>query len=387
MKRKSDVSRRKVGEFVVWTLYVGFDYLISTVEHFGRNAFQWTLNLFLHYSFAIGFFYLCFHLVVPFFLKDRKRRAWIVVVTLFAHNTVRFMIYSESSRLLGDRFPYPYNYWQAFSSGSWVWMQYSVYAFIYYLGIRAIDFERNLRLTKELNSFLEQKNHNLQTENLKLEYKFLRAQINPHFLYNVLAFFYSKVRNQDENAGRGIMLLTEMMRYSIREPDADDKVLLQEEIQAISNLLELQKLRFEGNSHAEIYIGQGVGHLRIVPHVLVTLVENACKHGNLTDKGDPLKITAEIQDGWFVFTTVNKVRSARMVEYSDGFGLENLATRIKLQYEDNQYFDYGNHNDYYRVTFKLRESIMVETEAERQLKTQKKIEQGIIQTPTQWLPA
>jgi two-component system, LytTR family, sensor kinase len=371
----------------IWVIYVLINFFIAVVEAHGKITPKIIRNCIVNYSLGITIFYLTFFFILPLYYNRRYKLFFAFLISLLLHNSIKYIIGSKLFPLIYQNFKFPYTYWEAFSSATWWWFQFVIYSSGYFMALKAIRFEKNLRISKEAIYSLEKNNHYLQTENLKLEYKFLRAQINPHFLYNVLGFFYNKVNTKDENAGRGIMLLTEMMRYSIREAEADDKVLLQEEIQAINNLLDLQKLRFEGSTHTAMYVAEGMDKLRIVPHVLVTLVENACKHGDLTHEDDPLKISAQLTDGWFVFTTVNRIRTATSVERTDGFGLENLATRLRLQYDDNQYFAYGKEGGYYKVTFKLKAAIMAEDDTGENLKMEDSNQSPITEKQIQWLPA
>jgi len=112
-------------------------------------------------------------------------------------------------------------------------------------------------------------------------------------------------------------------------------------------------MRFEGTTFIEQKMEGIMDDLRIVPHILVTIVENACKHGDLTDKFMPLQISAVTEKGWFIFEVKNKIRMGRSVEQGDGTGLINLDERIKLQYGDQQQFQFGLKEGYFVVTFKL----------------------------------
>ncbi len=363
-----------------WFIYVLSNHLIRIAELSGFYYKTVYLDSITKYGLGICVFYFTTYYLFPKFSKRYLTLSFFLLALLFLHNTIRFICYSKLFNLYDTKYEYPYTYWGAFPSATWYVYMYSVFGLGFFIF-------RRLKATTDILILQQKHNHSLQTENLKLEYKFLRAQINPHFLYNVLGFFYNKVNTKDENAGRGIMLLTEMMRYSIREAEADDKVLLKEEIQAINNLLDLQKLRFEGSTHTAMYVAEGMDMLRIVPHVLVTLVENACKHGDLTHEDDPLKISAQLIDGWFVFTTVNRIRTATSVERTDGFGLENLATRLRLQYDDNQYFAYGKEGGYYKVTFKLKAAIMAEEYTGANSKMENSNQTPITEKQNQWLPA
>ncbi len=340
--------------FLYWFTYVLINHIIKVLELLGYPNKTAVLDTLTKYTLGIIVFYITSYLLYPNFIKKWKTFILLLILLLFLHNSIRFIFYNNLFVLYDNDYKYHYKYWQAFPSGLWYFYQYSLFGLAFYI-FRKLKNVNHKLLTEQ------QKTHNLTTQNLKLEYKFLRAQINPHFLYNVLGFFYTKVNSQNEDAGRGVYLLTEMMRYSIREAGVDDKVNITEEIQAIKNLLELQNLRFEGNTHHKFLVADDLGNYRIAPHLLVTIVENACKHGDLTEKFDPLVIHAKIEGEYFVFTTYNKARSAKPVTNNDeSFGLDNLEKRIVMLYRESYFLIYGPVNEgYFEVIFKLKLSEII----------------------------
>ncbi|MEO7312298.1 MAG: sensor histidine kinase [Chitinophagaceae bacterium] len=341
-----------VVHFFYWLSYVAINHVIRIAELSGfyyKTAYIDTLT---KYGLGIGMFYITSYFIYPRFLKNWGKLSFLLVLLMLVHSVIRFIFYNQLFLLYDHDYKYIYTYWQAFPSAFWYFYQYALFGLAFFIYRRSKASSRALLAE-------QQKIHRLETQNLSLEYKFLRAQINPHFLYNVLGFFYTKVKRQDAKAGRAMLLVTEMMRYSIREPDADDKVAIGEEFQAITNLLELQRLRFEDSVYAAIDIQADIDHLRIVPHILVTLVENACKHGDLTVATEPLKITAGIVDGWFEFTVLNNIRSSKLTEPDTGFGLVNLANRLVLQYSDHQQFTFGRDGANFSVLFRLKTDVMI----------------------------
>ena len=183
---------------------------------------------------------------------------------------------------------------------------------------------------------LEQRASRLEKEKMQADYAFLKAQINPHFLHNTLNFLYARSLPYSTELSEGILTLSEIMRYSLdKEEDADGKVLLTREIEHVNNIIKIQQLRF-GNALQVTFSIQGAPEgLRILPFVLITIVENAFKHGELKDPGHPVTLDLCIdEEKKLRFHCVNKKKTGPK-ELSTGIGLENTRKRLELAYGEN----------------------------------------------------
>jgi two-component system, LytTR family, sensor kinase len=183
---------------------------------------------------------------------------------------------------------------------------------------------------------LEQRTFQLEKEKMQADYLFLKAQINPHFLHNTLNFLYARSLPYSSELSEGILTLSEIMRYSLdKEEDEDGKVLLSKEIEHVHHIIKIQQLRF-GNSLQVIFTlrGDPAGH-RILPFILITLAENAFKHGDLKSTDSPVRLELDIStDGRLHFFCSNKKKTGPK-ELSTGIGLDNTRKRLELSYGEN----------------------------------------------------
>jgi len=183
---------------------------------------------------------------------------------------------------------------------------------------------------------LEQRTFQLEKEKMQADYLFLKAQINPHFLHNTLNFLYSRSLPYSPELSEGILTLSEIMRYALdKTEDEDGKVPLSKEIEHVHHFLKIQQLRF-GNSLQVVFTirGNPEGH-RILPFVLITLTENAFKHGDLKNADNPVRLELDIsEDGRLHFFCSNKKKSGPK-ELSTGIGLDNTRKRLELAYGEN----------------------------------------------------
>ena len=233
-----------------------------------------------------------------------------------------------------------------FASGIWWWLHFSIYAYFYWL------YHKNINTLKSLN-LLQQKNIELESAKIKSDYNFLKAQINPHFLYNTLSFFYSKIFNHDKKTADGIALLTDIMRYSLQQGEADGKVELEDEVTHLNNYICLQQMRFNNTLNIRFEKNIEPEHYRILPHIFITLVENAFKHGEVNNPMHPLRIALGENEEQLVFTVHNKIRNGPKDGPSTGVGLKNIETRLKMEYGKATCLQSNSVNDFFTVSLSI----------------------------------
>ncbi|MEM9673380.1 MAG: sensor histidine kinase [Cyclobacteriaceae bacterium] len=197
----------------------------------------------------------------------------------------------------------------------------------------------------------------LTTQNRASELALLRAQINPHFLFNTLNNIYYLASTKSDNAGAAIIRLSEIMRYMIKEANAE-KVTLEKEIDYIQGLIDLQRLRMENSTAIELNISGKVLNQKIAPMLLISFVENAFKHGTneLSTKG--VMINLGVDDHVLSFRVLNYYDPDHNVEES-GFGLKNVKKRLELIYPDRfdlQILDYPEERKFeIKLTLRLKD--------------------------------
>jgi signal transduction histidine kinase len=164
----------------------------------------------------------------------------------------------------------------------------------------------------------------------------LRAQINPHFLFNALTTIGYLIQTAPDKAFQTLMKLTQLLRGVLRSTEEFSS--LGEEIKLIENYLDIEKTRFEERLSVKIEIPQGLKKLRVPSLILQPLVENAVKHGISEAKsGGEVRILAElkIEEGdTFLYLNVADTGAGfdEKKTNSDGIGLENIRQRLRSHY-------------------------------------------------------
>lgn len=224
----------------------------------------------------------------------------------------------------------------------WGQLIFSFFSSGYYYANQSIQHARKLQL-------METEKLSVEKEKIKAEYAFLRAQINPHFLHNTLNFFYAKTLLVSEELSEGILTLCEIMRYSLNSTDADS-VPLSREIEHVNNVIRINQLRFSNRLQVVFNITGDIDAVKIIPLVIITLVENAFKHGELNDEKIPLTLQLTVtEDNQIWFSTFNKKKRGPK-ELSNGIGLDNTVKRLGAMYGDQYDLRFIDEGDTYAVT-------------------------------------
>jgi LytS/YehU family sensor histidine kinase len=166
-----------------------------------------------------------------------------------------------------------------------------------------------------------------EEEQLRAELSLLKAQVNPHFLFNTLNSIYALAVIRSERAPQAITQLAGIMRHVLDETQSDD-VDLAEEIASISSYIELEKLRVNENVQVSFSVAGDLAGRRIAPLLLLPLVENAFKHGVSPEKPCSIVIRGEAKTDRFVLEVLNT--KCRKQSGSGGMGLANLRRRLAL---------------------------------------------------------
>lgn len=171
-----------------------------------------------------------------------------------------------------------------------------------------------------------------EQERINAELSYLKAQINPHFLFNTLNSIYSLAIDKSDETAEAVVKLSGMMRYVITE--ANNKfVPLEKEISYISDYISLQKLRLDQNVKLTYTVTGEPAGKEIAPIILISFIENAFKYGVSTEEESFIGIKIDITgDHLHLFINNKKVVVNDKPEGKSGLGIENTKYRLQLLY-------------------------------------------------------
>ncbi|GAA4196147.1 hypothetical protein GCM10022289_01400 [Pedobacter jeongneungensis] len=187
------------------------------------------------------------------------------------------------------------------------------------------------------------------------QYDYLRAQINPHLLFNTLSFLYDSIRKYNEDAGQAVLNLADLMRFSLEARESNEELpRLEEEIKQIFNLIELNKIRKDKEQFIDVVIPEDTKQFRFIPLVIITLLENMLKHGNLSRPEHPGLLELKLSYAEFSIHTRNLI-STKIHHSGFNKGMENIEKRLRLAYGDNFTFYYEKRDAmYFYVKIELK---------------------------------
>jgi two-component system LytT family sensor kinase len=173
----------------------------------------------------------------------------------------------------------------------------------------------------------------LQNKMLEAETKALKAQINPHFLFNTLNNIYSLSQFDNKKTGEAILQLSDIFRYVTYEGN-DHFVPLNSEIELLESFIKLQYLQDEDQNNVSVEITLENSSLQISPLLILPFIENCFKHANHQDKVNGwIKIKIENKGNELFIHAENTISKAPIKkDKSSGVGMENVKRRLELLY-------------------------------------------------------
>ena len=316
------ISKRVSGyHAATWTLIV----LVAMLSDSSEEPSTITSNILRivnYFSLFIATFYFHYDFLVPRYLMNKE----YVEYTLFFFLNILiypFMFYSIYL-ILKEIFPDVMN---EESFGFSFYMHYlsqSIFCIIPSIAVRYAIYGRET----------QQRAEELAHEKSKAELSALKAQSNPHFLFNAFNSLYALSIKKDEKLPQVLLKLSDMMRYMM-DYSQKDKAALYDEVKLIEDYLEIQRLRLDDEFDLKFLKYGDFSDYYITPLILLPLVENCFKHGDLSPEGY-IHLTLEVKDGEMVFQTENHIEKRHE---SNGVGLVNLKKLLNLKYDDSYIFE------------------------------------------------
>ncbi|PWT70712.1 MAG: hypothetical protein C5B59_20125 [Bacteroidetes bacterium] len=200
---------------------------------------------------------------------------------------------------------------------------------------------------------LQQNILQMQVAKDKAELDFLKAQFNPHFLFNALHSIYGHIDKSNQAARKMLITFSEMLRYQLYECN-EDLVDISSEINYIRNYVTLQRSRVEENLIIDMEIDNSLNGERIIPMLLITFIENAFKYVSNHDQiPNWVRIRLAKDSSGLLFQVANSREINSRVENSGGIGIANAKRRLNLLYPDRHEFSIRELPDLFEVNLKL----------------------------------
>jgi LytS/YehU family sensor histidine kinase len=201
----------------------------------------------------------------------------------------------------------------------------------------------------------ESKREERFSEQLKSELSFLRSQISPHFIFNILNSIVYLIRTKADKQAEDVTIrLSSLMRYMLYDSD-QRMVPLERELEYLRNYIDLQRMRFDGDVAIDFQIDGVMRACTIEPMLLIPFVENAFKHGVSFVQNPTINVNFSIDNGHLNFRVENQIGQLKdeSKEASSGIGMKNVLRRLELLYPGKHHIDVTNTGEIFRVVLEI----------------------------------
>lgn len=307
----------------------------------GQNG-EWNRALFnkVHVGFflaSVTIFYLNAYYFIPNFLYRKKKWQYILLLFLSLVVFMFFLSFLFDSDKKGHNFSIHREFFYSIIPFVFLWSMGTLYRF-------AADKTKAERLLKEK-----------ENENLKTELLFLRSQVSPHFLFNVLNNMVALARLKSDRLEPSLIKLSGLMRYMLYESD-EAKVPLSREIEYVTSYIDLQKLRFGNDFLVNVQICDEEDFHLIEPMLLIPFIENAFKHGTGLIEKPEIDMSLQVKDGILDFKIKNKFNGAsrEIKDKTSGIGLANVKRRLNLLYDQRHVLSVNKSDGWFIASLQLK---------------------------------
>lgn len=202
---------------------------------------------------------------------------------------------------------------------------------------------------------IKQKLAETEQARTETELRALKAQINPHFLFNSLNHVYSLAVKQSPKTAPAILKLSDLLRYTIRNIN-ESTVALEQEIGYINTYIELFKNRVKHPERIDFRQKGDTNNLSIAPLLLLTFVENCFKHGSISEEGEKIIISIDVSGNTLSLHTENNIAkkdASDLPEEASGLGLENANKRLQLLYPGRHQLDINTDENLFKLSLTI----------------------------------
>lgn len=347
MQRFLQLNKMKIIHILFWSVYFSFFfYQISSsprAKELDKEFAELFVNALSHTVFLMIVAYINYFIILPRYIKHKNGIRYSLE---FVIATVLILFgYVHVKRWIVDGYSYQagFFYTKAFAIGSFV------------TSVLVSAFVAFLRFFTEWRD-LEEQREQLKSEKLSAELKFLKNQINPHFLFNTLNNLYSLAYTKSPQTTEVISRLSQMMRYMVYDSN-HELVPLEKEIEYIKNYILLEKLRLNEEVPIEFEVIGDPGNKKIVPLLLIPFMENAFKHGvsnNNSLSWVKAKLICENQKISLQVSNSKFANKGSAASTTSGIGLENVTKRLDLKYDDKYSLHVSDQESQYTATLDLQ---------------------------------
>jgi sensor histidine kinase YesM len=341
---------------VFWWLFQGF--LYSFIYASDVNSYGLRLAASIVESMAFMVVHICFsyalmYFVIPRYLLKQKywlTTIWVIIFTILVSALSAVLALTVIPRIhyliIGVNHPYKG------ANATTVKIALSLMA-----GLRGAITVGGIAAAIKLMKYFyikEQRNAQLQKENVEAQLQILKGQIHPHFLFNTLNNIYSYTQQTSSTASTLVLGLSDMLRYMLYECN-QPLVPLSKEIKMVQDYMALEMIRYDDQwLDIHVHLPANDDQLYIAPLILLPFIENSFKHGTSTMLEQPwINLDIEIRENTLFMKLMNGKPSRQSPGHQPGIGTSNVRQRLDLLYEHRYILTIQDEEDVFIVNLEL----------------------------------
>jgi two-component system LytT family sensor kinase len=192
----------------------------------------------------------------------------------------------------------------------------------------------------------------MDQQRLESELQYLKAQVNPHFLFNAINSVYFLIKKNPDQAAETLIKLSDLLRFQLYDC-SDDKIAIEKEIEYLTNFISLEKIRKGDKVKVEMVQEGNLTGFHIAPFLLIPFFENAFKYvSNYSQEQNCISIQLKRQDDLFIAAITNTTDNVK-TNGVGGIGLKNVQRRLELLYPEKHDLQIQEEDGHYSVLLSL----------------------------------
>lgn len=350
-------QRTKLYHLGGWAIFILYEVSFVTIIRWASSEVSFWSGYFIPYLVNIALFYCHALLVLPFaFNRQQSKAAFLVGLVLLEIAIYLLLMGIKDLPQKQEATTVFFNLYSTrigFVQQLWRGIYFLIFSTAYWLIYRSFIKAQKLKESETRELLRQQENQALEFKLVSTQNAYLQSQINPHLLFNTLNFIHSEVQQISPTASDAIITLSDMMRYSLAENNTDGKAKLENEIEQVENLIRINQFRFNNKLSIEFTTDGKFDDVCIIPLLLVPIVENIFKYGELIDPNDPATIRIMLKENTLYLFTHNKKRKVAYFP-SSGIGLKNVETRLTTYYPDSFLLQINDTDSTYSIELSIK---------------------------------
>lgn len=358
------MDKQKILKVLVHLLIIGilvspgFLYFFADQSH----RFQPPVNPLVSYSILTVFYLANIFLLIPIYIYKRNYKAYSLGILLMTSVFFALPLTGDPPPdRLQDEFGLRQNYEKRTRAAKGIidWPRFRFLFFFpdYFRLLLGLGLGTTLELLF-LYDLERKRNNEMEKQKAISDLNFLKNQLNPHFLLNSLNNIYSLALKKSEDTTHAILQLSDLLRHVLYE-SGKNKISLGDEITFIKNYINLEKLKFSDENRPNINFTVSVKNAEypIVPLLMMTLVENAFKHGISYLQPSFILISLEENERDVIFSVVNSVHRRGSIQPENehkGLGVRNLEKQMELSYPGRYSFTQKIENNLFKTFLTIK---------------------------------